>query len=205
MPRTTNKNSERDDVEERELTAQPKSVPEELRSHAVQEAGLSVDPEDLGRQFLSEATEQGNFESSRGGESSELWVNDAAPSDDALPGPNFDGERSIWENTVSMTMENGGARGAQGAVSPRGPSDDDDELADEDGLLSSGHDGDVDLTESSIRDGSLLDHEASELGETASPRVQTDDTHSYAKKRGGHAPVAASAQRKGARGQHRAR
>ncbi|MET0340342.1 MAG: hypothetical protein ABW252_05040 [Polyangiales bacterium] len=186
------------EMEELEVTAQPKSLPEELEANIVQEPGLSVDPEDLGRQFLSEATEQRNYESARGGEATELWANSAPPSDEPLAGPNFDADRSVWERTISVSMENGGPEGAQNALSPSLTSDEEDEDADDDGLHASGHDDDVDLTESSIHDGSLLDHEGEELGETEAPRVQTDDTHSHAKRRGGHAP-------KGARSPQRAR
>jgi len=187
-----------EELEELEVTAQPKSLPEELGADVVQEPGLSVDPEDLGRQFLSEATEQRNFESSRGGNMSDMWANSAAPSDDALPGPNFEGDRSIWENTVSLAMQSGGLEGAQSYVSPSLPSADNAEEEDEEAQHFAGHDGDVDLTATSIQDGSLLDHEGAEPGETESPDITTDDTGSHAKKRGGHTP-------KGARSQHRAR
>jgi hypothetical protein len=183
--------------EELEITAQPKSMPEELGVSGHQEPGLSVDPEDLGRQFLGDAMEQGNYESSRGGDGSDMWVNSAASSDEALPGPNFEGDRSIWENTVSLAMQSGGTDGAQANVAPSLPSADDDEDEIDDDDIDE-HDADIDLTEGAIHDGSLLDHEGAELGETESPEINTDDTGSHAKKRGGHPP-------KGARSQHRAR
>ena len=171
-------------VEELELTAQPKSVPDELAQRPLQDSGLSIDPEDLGRQFLSEATEQQNFESQRGGDAADMWVNSASASDEALPGPNYEGERSVWENTVSMSMENGGPEGAQSKVSPAVPDEDEDER--EDDVLDAASD-DVDLTETNIQEASLLDHEGDELGEIESPSVQTDDTHTHGKRRGGHA------------------
>lgn len=183
---------EKQEMEELEVTAQPKSLTEELEGNVVQDAGLSIDPEDMGRQFLSEATEQPNYESARGGEAQDMWVNAAPPSDDAITGPNFDTDRSVWERTVSMSMENGGPQGAQNAVSPSLTSDDEEGRDDdEDGLHVAGHDGDVDLTENAIHDGSLLDREAEELGETEAPALQTDDTHSRAKRRGGHTPKGA--------------
>lgn len=47
---------------------------EEERLSPVEESGLSVDPEDLGRQWLNQATEQNNFESSEPEESSGIHV-----------------------------------------------------------------------------------------------------------------------------------
>lgn len=46
---------------------------------------------------------------------------------------------------------------------------------------------DVDLTDQTIRDVSLMDHEAEEAGEVESPNVRTDDVHTHGKRRGGHA------------------
>lgn len=172
-------------IEELEVTAQPKGVPDELGTSPMQDPGLSVDPEDLGRQFLSEATEQRNYESLRGGEAADMWTNSAAPSDEALPGPNFEGERTIWENSVSMAMENGGARGAHERIAPPRPDDDDDW---QDDGMDAPKTGDIDLTDSVIQEASLLDHEAEELGETEAPNIQTEDGHSHGKQRGGHAP-----------------
>ena len=48
-----------------EPTARPKSISEELTGAGFVEEGLSIDPEDLGAQFLVGATEQSNFESLR--------------------------------------------------------------------------------------------------------------------------------------------
>jgi hypothetical protein len=178
------------DDEELEVTAQPKGMAEELGTKPTWESGLSVDPDDLGRHFLSDATDQSNFESSQAGEHADLWVNNAAPTDEALTGPNFEGDRSIWENTVSLSMQSGGPDGAQSEVSPPSPIDEDEQS---DGLHLIDREQGVDLTESVIQEGSLLDREAEELGETESPDVQTDDSKSHTKKRGGHAPKGARA------------
>lgn len=180
--------SARDRVDDApEVTARPKSMAEELsQSSPVGEVGLSIDPEDLGRQFLSGATEQGNFESSHGGDSADLWVNAAPPGDDALTGPNFESDASVWENTVALTMENGSPDGAQEGVSQRAVDDDDSQA---DGLEMIDRDGDdVDVTESVIKEASLLDHEADLLGETEAPNVRDEDSNSRMKRRGGHAP-----------------
>jgi hypothetical protein len=175
-------------MEELELTAQPKSIPSELATPE-HSSGLSVDPEDLGRQFLSDAMEQGNFESQRGGESADMWVNAAPPTDEAMVGPNFETDRSIWENTVSMSMENGGPEGAQHDASPDALLDDEQD----DGMRMIERDeSGIDLTESVIQEASLFDHESDVLGETEPPpAIVTDDSKSHGKKRGGHAPKSA--------------
>ena len=49
-------------------------VEEESRTSPVEESGLSVDPEDLGRRWLNQATEQNNFESSEPEDSSGIRV-----------------------------------------------------------------------------------------------------------------------------------
>jgi len=184
---------DRQDDEELEITAQPKSMAEELGySSPAGEVGLSIDPEDLGRQFLSGATEQHNFESSRGGDAADLYVNSAPRGDEALTGPNFEGDHSVWENTVSLAMQSGGTDGATAEVTQVAVDDEDQEdgVRDIDPLG-----GDVDLTEPVIQEASLLDHEAEELGETEPPSIRSDDSKSHGKRRGGHAPKGAGASR----------
>lgn len=157
------------DSMERELTAQPKSIEDELGIVEEHESGLSVDPDDLGRTFLSDALEQGNFESERRGDG-------ADPSDSALTGPNFESDHDVWENTISLSMQ-------------RGESSDDEPLIEDtdDALdaLDDANDG-MDLTEPVIHDASLLDSETDELGGTREPENRTDDTHMHGKPRGGH-------------------
>jgi hypothetical protein len=156
------------DDEELELTAQPRSMEDELGVAEEHEPGLSVDPDDLGRNFLTEAMEQGNFES-------ELRGDGADPSDAALTGPNFETDHDIWENTVSLTMQNGGA-------------DNEPLIEDSDDALDAADDANdgLDLTENTIQSGSLLDSETDELGETREPNVVTEDGHMHGKPRGGH-------------------
>ncbi len=93
---------------EKEVTARPRPISQDLRRPPVADPGLSVDPEDLGRQFLSEATQQQNFESSDRGDASELSIVEGAPSDDALTGPSFDPDHDVWEQTVDLDLESGG-------------------------------------------------------------------------------------------------
>ena len=157
------------DVEEPELTAQPKSIDDELGLTEEHESGLSVDPDDLGRNFLSDAMDQGNFESDRRGDA-------ADPSDAALTGPNFESDHDIWENTVNLTLQNGASDEDNALV------EDSDDAID---ALEDQSDG-LDLTESVIHSGSLLDREADELGATIEPDNVTDDSHTHGKPRGGH-------------------
>jgi hypothetical protein len=157
------------DDEELELTAQPKSIDdEELGISEEHESGLSVDPDDLGRNFLSEAMDQGNFES-------ELRGDGADPSDAALTGPNFESDKDVWENTISLSLQNGAA-------------DEDALIEDDDDAIDAAQDENdgLDLTENTIHSGSLLDSETDELGETKEPNVRTEDGHLHGKPRGGH-------------------
>jgi len=157
------------DDEELELTAQPRTLGEDFEGAEEREPGLSVDPDDLGVNFLKEATEQGNFEG-------ELRGDGADPSDAALTSPNFESDHDIWENTVNLTMQSATELDEVALVEEE---DDalDEELDESDGL---------NLTESTIHSGSLLDSETDELGETREPNAITDDTNTHAKPRGGH-------------------
>lgn len=180
----------RDELEEEDaITAQPTGLPEEMAHRGPShEVGLSVDADELGRNFLSDATDQGNFESEYD-ESIERYVSEEARSDDALSGPNFESGNDVWENTVNLTLQGGEA--AQGPlvddrVDGERFFEDDDEETESDS---------VDLTENTVRDASLLDSESDEYGETKSPTLTTEDAHTHAKKRGGHRPKAVSGSR----------
>lgn len=59
------------------VTAQPRPVADELALEASAEPELSVDPEDLGSRFLSDAVEQGDFNPDQ------PWPDDSSLSDDA--------------------------------------------------------------------------------------------------------------------------
>jgi hypothetical protein len=109
---------------DQDVTARPRPIPEELTKRPVAESGLSVDPEDLGAQFLTDATEQNNFESSDVGDEGELSIVEGAPSDDALTGPNFDPDHDVWEQTVDLALDSDGLDGTR-AAAPPGESDQD--------------------------------------------------------------------------------
>ena len=98
----------------------------------------------------------------------------------------------MWENTVSLAMQNGGTDGATVEVTQVAVDDEDqqDGVRDIDPLG-----GDVDLTEPVIQEASLLDHEGEELGEVEPPSIRTEDSKSHGKRRGGHAPKGAGASR----------
>jgi hypothetical protein len=67
------------------------------RKRAVPEEGLSVDADELGTQFLSGATEQGNFESQH---EPDLSLTNGAATDEAMPGGDIDAEGNLWDQTV---------------------------------------------------------------------------------------------------------
>lgn len=166
-----------------DITAQPIGAPEELghRGGSGHEVGLSVDAEELGREFLSQATEQGNFESEYD-DSTELT--EGARSDEALPGPNFEATNDVWENTVNLTLQ--GGEESEPLVDEHVDGmkfiEDDDETTSSDEL---------DLTENAVHEASLLDTEGDE-DETKSPTIRTDDTRTHRKPRGGHTPKSKS-------------
>lgn len=150
-----------------EPTARPRPISQELPAGAFAEEGLSVDPEDLGAQFLISATEQKNFESLRPAETAELSIASGAASDEPLVGPNMDVDRSLWEQSVDLTLQSGALepptldaaqhdeeQWSQQADAPRG----------------------VNLLERDIQEGSLFDEEGDEPGGAEAPAVDTDDS-----------------------------
>jgi hypothetical protein len=144
-----------------EITAQPRRARRGRR--ASHEPGLAVDPDDLGTEFLSEAIEQGNFESER---DTELSLGGPPPSDEA--DADYDPNASVWDETVR-----------------RGPNSDirevtDPALSDDDPLERHAEDPQdrptpVDVHQRRIVAASLFDEEADEPGEVRSPKVETDD------------------------------
>jgi len=167
-------------AEQPEITAQPRSLLEELATTEPSEEGLSVDPEELGKSFIRYATEQGNFE---GSAQRELSIAGEAASDNALQSAHFSEEGTIWDSTVDLTMEHDGVDGATLAASPRNPDEDQGERADD----AQRGVAEIDLTESAIDEGSLLDDEADVLGEVIEPYPTTDDADSHGRRRGGDA------------------
>jgi hypothetical protein len=146
------------------------------------ESGLSVDPEDLGTHFLSEAIEQGNFHSVSGGQGLELSIASSPPSDEALAGPNFESEHSVWEQTVDLALQNPELQGMSGTGEPAGT-----QQEERDNL---GRDSDVRTTDSHIRELSLFDRESDEPGETTEPEAPAEDGGRHARQTS-HVPLGA--------------
>jgi hypothetical protein len=176
--------------QEPQITAQPKSVADALMSGPVAEPGLSVDPEELGRHFLSEATEQANFESMMGGDAAEMYINAPAPSDDPLTSPVWEEHRSIWQQTVERSLETGVFEDIMFEASPAG--NEQVQGADH------GFDDDDDVVASSIREVSLFDREGRRPGEVVEPDIETDEQAAQTRRREA-ASDASGARRSGAR------
>jgi hypothetical protein len=159
-----------DHDDEHQITAQPKRIADELMAHPIAEPGLSVDPEDLGAQFLSEAMEQHNFESFQGGETPDMYANNPAPTDAALTGANWEQDRGVWQHTVEMSLQSGSIDEARADGSPAGA---DVGLEDQHGTDDEPEE--VDVVHRTIRGGSLFDHEGAQPGEVLSPAIETDE------------------------------
>jgi len=179
------------------VTVQPTHISEQVGSVAPAESGLSVDPEDLGRQFLASAVEQSN-----GSEWPRELNEDDFPSDDgvaltdALDLEADTGSLRSWERSLLRALAQGKSEEEASGLLPPGrmprvraqrrvPRE-------VDGEQPSHAWDEVDLTDEAIHEASLLDHEGSELGEAVAPSVlKTDDTHTHGKPRGGHLPARA--------------
>lgn len=156
--------------QEPQITAQPRQLADELMASPIAEPGLSVEPEDLGRQFLSEAMEQANFESFQGGDTPEMYINNPAPSDAALTGSNWEQDRSVWQHTIEVSLQSGSLDEARAQGSPDGA-----DLGLEDQPAIEQDPEDVDIVASNIRGASLFDHEGRSPGEVRSPFIETDE------------------------------
>jgi hypothetical protein len=154
---------------------------EELNVRLRNEEGLSMEPEEMGRQYLNDAIEQGDYESVPESEADELSIDSGANSDRALSGPNLEAEDDIWENTVNQTLEAGTSERALDELAPaasaverqyaaREREEDEDE---------DGHESleEMDLSEGDVHEASLFDREGDELGEVESPQLNTEDAH----------------------------
>jgi hypothetical protein len=163
-------------LKEAEITAWPSSFPDEVSEHAAASEDLSRDCDELGKSFLSEAVEQSYSAHPH-------WDSEAGEDE-----PYFDakmGDALLREFGLkpmprrSTTRPLSTPRAPLPKLSaPRIPKDLDDYFMPVDEL---------DLTEETIRDVSMMDHEGEEAGEVESPSMITDDVHTHGKRRGGHA------------------
>jgi hypothetical protein len=161
-----------------EITAQPRPVTDEMLSSLSFDDGLSVDPEDLGSHFLSEATEQGDFQSVLSGQVLELSLASAPPSDSALTGPNFEPDASVWEQTVDIALQNVGLE-----LLPLTTTESESDATQD-------NERDSRVSESHIRELSLFDRESAEEGETTEPNAVTEDGGRHARQTP-HVPLGA--------------
>ncbi len=178
---------------EPQITAQPKRLADELMANPVADPGLSVEPEDLGKQFLSEAMEQHNFESFKGGDTPEMYINNPSPSDAALTGANWEQDRSVWQHTVEMSLQNGSIDDMRAEGSPEGA---DLGLEDQPVMEDDDQPEEVDVTSRAIRGASLFDHEGRNPGEVMSPSIETDEMAAGARKHDAAIRDQASAERR---------
>ncbi len=156
--------------DEPQITAQPRRIADELKASPFSEPGLSVDPEDLGKQFLGDAMEQANYESFQGGGTPDMYINNPAPTDAALTGANWEQDRSVWQHTVEMSLQSGSLDEARGQGSPDGAG-----VGLEDQAAIEQDPEEVDIVASNIRGASLFDHEGKSPGEVRSPFIETDE------------------------------
>jgi hypothetical protein len=161
-----------------EVTAQPRPIADELALDASAEPELSVDPEDLGARFLSDAVEQGDFSPGQ------AWRSDSSLSaipagDQPLAGTNFVAGNSVWEQTVDLESRTQGA--ADQLREPAALSDDDNfdsqlerpERPDNDNR---GRNSGLRIrVAASMPELSLLDRKGAEGDETMSPDLGADD------------------------------
>jgi hypothetical protein len=171
-----------------DITAYPRAASDEFGSIPPPESGLSIDTEDLGTQFLSNATEHGHSEWPGADEASsagqETWEgggdSDGDGAGELASGYELDPES--WERALTRSLRIGKLssefpRVRTGARAKR------PELSDE--PVTREWDA-VDLTDEDIHEASLMDHEGAELGEVESPSLRTEDSHRHGKPRGGH-------------------
>lgn len=160
-----------------EINVWPSSLPEDVGSISPPAGELSVDIDDLGWRYLTDAVEQ-------------------EPAVTPLPfGEEYDDFevdlRAVEGLLRSFALQPSGARRRSGvrAVPPglrqsaaRAPASLPDDPSDHGGATD-----ELDLTDEAVHEASLLDCEGEEAGEVRSPWLRTDDTGSHAKPRGGHA------------------
>jgi hypothetical protein len=161
--------------QEPQITAQPKSVADARMSSRIAEPGLSVEPEELGRHFLSEATEQANFESMMDDDSTEMYINAPAPTDDPLTSPVWAENRSIWQQTVERSLQGGAFEDVM--FEPTLAGNEQVQGADH------GFEDDDDVVASSIREVSLFDREGRRPGEVVAPDIETDEQAAQTRRR----------------------
>lgn len=157
-----------------EITVWPSGAPDDVGSLPSAGEDLTRDCEELGTRFLSDAVEQAQAGQPRW----ETGFEDEEPAFDAKMGDALlreFGLKPIPKRTTTRPLPP--REPLPKLAQPRMPRDLDQFLPDDE----------LDLTDETIREVSLLDHEGDEAGEVESPWVQTEDVGTHGKRRGGHA------------------
>lgn len=185
--------------DEPEVTVWPSSLPEDVGSMMPGDRDLAMEFDELGSRFLSGAVEQGTgcrlhcdeeldepyFDAQVGNEILRSFGLQPMPTRRSLRPPRASTSPRASKAPKSLLPGMPDEAILRSALRPPAlprmppPEDFDDFQIDES--------MEIDLTEQTIREASLLDHEADEAGEVESPFVRTDDVHSHLKRRGGHA------------------
>ncbi|MDB4991118.1 MAG: hypothetical protein JWN04_6296 [Myxococcaceae bacterium] len=158
-------------VEAEMITVWPSSYPDEVGSIAP--ADSSVDSDELGSHFMNDSVEHGHSRDVQWEEEAEEPYFDERMGDALLR--SF-GLKPMPKRTTTRPLPFGG-KPLPKLAAPRMPQDFDEFFTPS---------NDVDLTDETIRDASLMDHEGEEAGEVESPNVNTEDVHTHNKRRGGH-------------------
>ena len=160
------------DEDTQDFTVGAKASRQQIAKRAVPEEGLSVSPDELGTRFLSDATEQSNFE---GELVPELSLSGGASSDAALPNGD-DSDGTLWDQTIrraphsdvreirDVAIRDDDQRG----VDPDSPDDQSSDHAPRTRV------GTIDVHRARTVEASLFDDE-DESGEIRAPDVNADD------------------------------
>lgn len=167
--------------EQTRVTAWPSSFPEDVGSDDSLGGGQSLDSDELGSHFLTDAVEHSRSVPPQ-------WEDetDDEPYFDAKMGAellrSFGLKPMPKRTTTRPRPPTNAPTPSQRGVLPklaalRVPRDFEELI---------GREGDVDLTDETIREGSLMDREGEELGEVEAPSLSTEDVHRHGKRTGGH-------------------
>ncbi|MEY4514922.1 MAG: hypothetical protein RLZZ450_7044 [Pseudomonadota bacterium] len=160
--------------EQTHVTVWPSSFPEDVGSDDSHGGGQSLDSDELGSHFLTDAVEH-----SRSAPPHWEDETDDEPYFDAKMGADLlrsFGLKPMPKRTTTRPRPPETYKVSKLAAL-RVPRDFEELI---------GREGDVDLTDETIREGSLLDREGEELGEVEAPTLNTEDVHTHGKRRGGH-------------------
>jgi len=156
----------RNDEDTQDVTVHGSSRQPSRRS--VPEEGLSVDADELGERFLSDATEQGNFESEL---EPQLSLTGGANSDEPIVSDDPEAGSTVWDQTIRRAPQSDVREILDVAVvEDRGVDPDSPDDKDPDHAPRT-----VDVRQGRVVGASLFDDEGEELGETRSPDVRSDD------------------------------